>query len=547
LGQLGDNTTTTTTVPVPVDVSGVLAGTTITGISAGGNHTCAVADGRAFCWGYNVYGQLGNNSTTDTSVPVAVDTSGVLASNTITAISAGLWHTCAVADGRAYCWGSNASGELGNDSITDSAVPVAVDASGVLAGKTIAGITAGGSHSCAVADGRGYCWGANFAGQLGNNSTAFSAAPVAVDTSGVLADKTVTAISAGYQHTCAVADGRGYCWGWNLESELGNNSTAWSKVPVPVDTSGELAGKTVTAISAGNQHTCALADGRAYCWGDNRSGQLGNNNTTLTARVPVAVDTAGPLAFRTVWAISAGGYHTCAAADGRAACWGHNGSGQLGNNSATDSRAPVPVDTSGLLNTKPVTAIDAGGSHTAALFTTPPQAPTGVVGVPGNGQVSVSWTAPVDDGGSPILEYMATATPGGTTCTTAGTSCTVAGLTNGTPYTFTVTARNAIGTSPASAPSAPVTPAAPAPAKVIGVKAKVHKGTVKITWKKVAGATSYRARISKPGGTKYKAWKTTPKRVFKAKVKKGKKYRFQVRAVGAGGRGPVTTVRFKGK
>ena len=70
---------------------------------------------------------------------------------------------------------------------------------------------------------------------------------------------------------------------------------------------------------------------------------------------------------------------------------------------------------------------------------------------------------------------------------------------------------------------------------------------MKITWKAVAAATSYRVRISKPGGKKYKAWKTTTKRVFKAKVRKGKKYRFQVAAIGAGGRGPVTTIRFKGK
>ena len=80
-----------------------------------------------------------------------------------------------------------------------------------------------------------------------------------------------------------------------------------------------------------------------------------------------------------------------------------------------------------------------------------------------------------------------------------------------------------------------------------GVKAVVKKGKVKITWKPVPAATSYRVRISKPGGKKYKAWKTTSKRVFKAKVRKGKKYRFQVAAVGAGGRGPVTTIRFKGK
>jgi hypothetical protein len=186
-----------------------------------------------------------------------------------------------------------------------------------------------------------------------------------------------------------------------------------------------------------------------------------------------------------------------------------------------------------------------------------------VAGVASDGRVTVSWNAPADDGGAVIEEYTATAAPGGATCTTGTISCTVTGLANGTAYTFTVTARNAIGVSPPSAPSAAVTPQAPtspppptqpptqpspqAPAKVTGVKATVGKGSVKITWKPVTGATSYRARISEPGGKEYQAWKTTAKRVFKAKVKKGKKYRFQVRALGAGGLGPVTTLRFKGK
>ena len=100
---------------------------------------------------------------------------------------------------------------------------------------------------------------------------------MAVDTSGVLAGKTVTAISTGGSHTCAVAEGRAYCWGSNYSGTLGNNSTVDSLVPVAVDTSGVLAGKTVTAISAGWNHTCVLADGRAYCWGANSFGRVWGN------------------------------------------------------------------------------------------------------------------------------------------------------------------------------------------------------------------------------------------------------------------------------
>jgi alpha-tubulin suppressor-like RCC1 family protein len=551
---LGDASTTNSPSPLAVDTSGVLAGKTLTAISTGYAHTCAVAEGRAYCWGGNGDGQLGTNSTTDSPVPVAVNAVGVLAGKTVTTISAGTLHTCAVADGKAYCWGANFYGRLGNNSTIGSKVPVAVDATGVLAGKTITAITAGEAHTCAVADGQAYCWGWNGYGQLGDDSTTNSQVPVAVNTTGVLVDKAAAAISAGYAHSCAVAEGRAYCWGFNSSGQLGNASTTNSQVPVAVNAVGVLAGKTVTEISAGGLHTCAVADGRAYCWGENGDGQLGNNKTTASL-VPVAVDSSGVLAGRTVSAASAGRYHSCALAEGRASCWGRNAQGQLGNDSTANALVPVPVDTSGLLNTKTVTAIQAGEYHTAVLFAGVPMPPPVVTAVAGDGQATVSWTAPADDGGMPVLEYEATAIPGGAACTTATTSCAVTGLTNGTPYVFTVTARNAVGTSPPSAPSAPVIPTAPVtpapiaqqPAKVTGVKAKVKKGRLRVTWKEVSGATSYRVRISQPGGKKYKAWKTTTKRVFKAKLRKGKKYRFQVAAVGAGGRGPVATIRFRGK
>ncbi len=346
-GQLGNNSTTQSLVPVAVDTSGVLSGKTILSISTRSNHTCAIAsDNLAYCWGNNASGQLGNNSTTPSLVPVAVDTSGVLAGKTMRAISVGALYTCAIAsDSQAYCWGSGGTGRLGNNTATQSNVPVAVNTTGVLSGKTIRSISTGtNGHTCAVAsDNRAYCWGYNSSGQLGNNSTTQSNVPVAVNTTGVLSGKTIRSVSVGMLYACAIAsDNQVYCWGNNTNGKLGNNSTAQSLVPVAVTTTGALSGKTIRSVATGNNHACVYAsDNLAYCWGDNTNGQLGNNSTTQSS-VPVAVTASGALSGKTVKAIAAGINHTCAiASDSQTYCWGSGDFGKLGNNSTAQSLVPV--------------------------------------------------------------------------------------------------------------------------------------------------------------------------------------------------------------
>jgi len=304
------------TALVPAPQAALAASPGVASISAGFFHSCALESGKAYCWGYNYWGQLGNGTTINSSVPVAVDTSGVLAGKTLTQITTGADHTCALdSAGAAYCWGDNNVGQLGDGSIASSSVPVAVDTSGVLAGKTLTQITAGrvGHTTCALdAAGAAYCWGYNFAGQLGDGNTTDSSVPVAVGT-----DKTLTQITAGYAHTCALdSAGAAYCWGDNSFGELGDGtsgSTTDSSVPVAVDASGVLAGKTLTQITAGEFHTCAVeSGGAAYCWGDDTSGQLGNDSTGAYS-VPVAVDTSRPFcmyfpdrhAFLAAWPPSA--------------------------------------------------------------------------------------------------------------------------------------------------------------------------------------------------------------------------------------------------
>ena len=241
--------------------------------SSGYYHACAVAsDSKLYCWGRNHKGQLGNGSTVDSSKPVAVNTTGVLAGKTIKQISSGAYHTCVIAsDDKVYCWGENSDGRLGNNSTANSPVPVRVNTTGVLAGKTIKQISSGHYHTCAVAsDDKVYCWGSNEDGGLGNGSASVSPVPVAVNTTGVLAGKTIKYLSAGpAYHTCAIAsDDKVYCWGKNKNGELGNGTIIDSNVPVAVNMSGVLAGKTIKQMSVGSYNTCVIAsDDKVYCWG----------------------------------------------------------------------------------------------------------------------------------------------------------------------------------------------------------------------------------------------------------------------------------------
>lgn len=456
-GELGNGATTNSSVPLNVTTSGVLDGKSIAQLSAGRDMTCALdTAGLAYCWGTNSYGELGNSSTTSSSVPVAVSMpTGV----TFASISAGAIQVCAVStSGAGYCWGYGYIGQLGGGYYPpDPYYMTAPQPVSMPSGKTFRSISAGNQHTCAVTvDNLGYCWGYNGNGQLGAAAPASSNEPIAV-TGGLF----FSSIEAGKATTCGITTtNTAYCWGFGGGGELGDNSTTLvQSSPVAVSTTGTLP-DTYSQLSSGSQSEsfCGVtASGEAWCWGSNSSGQLGNGSVT-DASSPVQVT---PVTSRTFSTVATGANYACALTNvGEVYCWGGNNQGQLGDNSLTNRSTPTPVVASGVLQNSQMTMLAAGQVSTFVIATTVPGPPTSVGATAGTESATVSWTAPVRTGGTAITEYTVTSTPGSRTCTTAGTSCTVSGLTAGISYTFTVVATNARGTSLASSATTAVTPTA---------------------------------------------------------------------------------------
>jgi len=345
-------------------------------ISTGLDFACGIATSdTVYCWGNNTYGQLGTGTTSNLpkTTPVAVNTSGVLAGKTILSVAAGSQHSCAIAsDNQVYCWGNNQIGQLGNNSTQPSATPVAIDTSGVLSGKTVLSIDSKGNNVCVIAsDNQAYCWGDSGWGQHGNNNGNYSIVAEPVDTSGALAGKTLKSISTGVSQVCTIAsDDKAYCWGTAVVDPSDGSTAVMNYVPAAVGTGGVLADKTILSLTSGEFYICAIAsDNQVYCWGYNGHGQLGNN-TTVSSDEPIAVDTSGVLNGKTVLAVAAGSTSACAiASDSKTYCWGLGSLGQVSQISDYDSMSTVPVavDTTGVLAGKNLTSVSTGSYFSCAI------------------------------------------------------------------------------------------------------------------------------------------------------------------------------------
>jgi alpha-tubulin suppressor-like RCC1 family protein len=318
--------------------------TGVKSVSTGFKHACALTlAGTVYCWGFNASGQVGDGTTTDRFQAVQVSGLSSVAELALGG-DATDYHSCAIkTDGTLWCWGHNTDGQLGDGTTTHTSTPVQAGASTL--GSNVAEVALGGYHSCAIkTDGTLWCWGANSRGQLGDGTTANTSTPVQAGASTL--GSNVAKVALGIQHSCArKTDGTLWCWGWNNRGQLGDGTTADKSTPVQAGAS--TLGSNVAAVDLGGNlsggHSCARkTDGTLWCWGYNTNGQLGDGTTAdKTTPVQAGASTLGSA----VAEVTLGGYHSCARkTDGTLWCWGWNYAWQLGNgDSASQSPAPVPV------------------------------------------------------------------------------------------------------------------------------------------------------------------------------------------------------------
>jgi alpha-tubulin suppressor-like RCC1 family protein len=356
--------------------------TGVRAVATGSFHSCALmATRRVRCWGHNEAGTLGDGTRTGRPAAVLVrNTMGTGPLTGVTAIAAGLLHTCALLTNQELrCWGDNTYGQLGRGSTEVRAlVPGAVaNESGESRLQGVTQVTAGERTTCArLVSGQVRCWGDNLDHELGNGGTSPSSLPTPVSSvigGGPLTG--VTQVDSGDRHTCArLATGRAVCWGANDDGMLGDGTTPVRTRPVEVVNGGGIGPLTgVRRVTAGGRFSCAeLVNGTARCWGDGRYGEIGDGQTadrllpTIVRRRPGG----GPL--RGITQLQAGYGHACARlTNGQAWCWGDNSAGQLGNGipAGPDVASPRPVrNVTGPTALTRVAQVRTSASHTCVVL-----------------------------------------------------------------------------------------------------------------------------------------------------------------------------------
>ena len=345
-GRLGDNTTVNKSSPVSV-VGGF---TDWCQLSAGCEHSVGVRrNGSAWAWGLGTCGRLGDNTVTDKSSPISV--AGGFTD--WCQLSAGRQHSLGVrTNGTAWAWGHNNYGRLGDNTNVDKSSPVSV-----VGGFTDwCQLSADNNHSLGVRqNGTAWAWGINDQGRLGDNTTTSRRSPVSVV--GGFTDW--CQVSSGFAHSLGVrCNGSAWAWGLNTYGRLGDNTIVTRSSPVSV-----VGGFTNWCqVSAGSLHSLGLrTNGSLWAWGSGALGRLGDN-TAVSKSSPVSV-----VGGFTDWCqVSAAGTHNLAVRqNGSVWAWGDNTSGQLGDNTVVSKNSPVSV----VGGFSDWCRVSAGNSHSLGIIT----------------------------------------------------------------------------------------------------------------------------------------------------------------------------------
>jgi len=300
-------------------------------------NTCMaiMPNGDLYCWGYNYYGQVGNGTTIDQLVPMKI------LENVDSVFFEGSHSAAIMENGDLYCWGYNENGEAGNGTTIDQLIPIKIL-------ENVDSVFFESSHSAAITEnGDLYCWGYNKNGEAGNGTTDKQLTPMKVL-------ENVVSVSLTDYNSAAITSNRElYCWGANRYGQVGNGTTTDQLLPTKVL-------ENVTSVSFESSQSAAITEnGDLYCWGHNGSGQVGNGTTELQLTPVKVLSDVNSVSIFNFSSFSSSYMYMMAAITGNGDlyCWGHNGSGQVGNGTTELQLTPVRV----LENVRTVTATSYGG------------------------------------------------------------------------------------------------------------------------------------------------------------------------------------------
>ena len=358
-GQLGNGSETTTYTSVPICISDIensaLKGKNIVDIYGSSTMIARDSDGKLYTWGENDYGQLGDGKTVNSSMPICISDieNSALKGKNIVDIYGSSTMIARDSDGKLYSWGDNKYGELGNGTTANSSMPICISniEDSPLNGKNIVDVY--GSSIAKDSDGKLYSWGYNSGGQLGNGTTAKSSMPICIsdiENSPLKGKNIVDVYSDGYRIIAKDSNGKLYSWGYNFSGELGNGTTAKSSMPICISDieNSPLREKNIVNIYTGDDTIIAKdSSGKLYSWGRNNFGQLGNGTgTTENSSMPVCISDieSSPLKGKNIVDVYNYGSTIIAKdSNGKLYSWGYNEYGELGNGTIKNSSMPICI------------------------------------------------------------------------------------------------------------------------------------------------------------------------------------------------------------